>query len=174
MTTNFATDRPEEPDEPGLDPDDLADLLLADHLLDSGIFDSLDGEPGNAAPRRLEIEFVTVPGSTRLRHVHTKGLWWLGLPELCISPPGGYDVDDTFGWGPLAMLFAVGLLDLGRRLIFADSFDISPYHGEISGQQVRMWLGRPEPVTGDLCLALDDQVDTVLRVHASLWQQPPE
>jgi hypothetical protein len=129
-------------------------------------FDELE----DAGPEGLVVEILMSQENPGLGHLYTRGLWWLGIPELCISLPTDYKIQDAHEAGELALLFARGLMDLSRKLIIADGFEVAPYHGEFNGRPVQIWLGRQEPVEGLLQIALGHEVDTLIRVHASLWK----
>ena len=121
--------------------------------------------------RELAIEYLIDRRTGRLAHVHTKGLWWMGIPELCISPPSSYNVLGPQGRSQrLAVFITVGLLHLGHSLIAGEGFDVPPYLGEFEGRPARLWVGGQEPVEDILAISLGREVDTLLRVHASLWR----
>jgi hypothetical protein len=113
--------------------------------------------------------------------VHTKGLWFAGLPELFIDPPANFGLLDELGQaeeaGPdrkddgarLAFLLASALVTLAQDLIEAEHFDLEPHHDVFRGRPVRIWLSRHEAPDDELRAALGPAVDTVIRVECSLW-----
>ena len=122
--------------------------------------------------QRLTIEFLIRQNRPHLGYAYTRGLWWLGIPELVITLPGEGPVRGEPEQSRIAVLLADGLIDLSRKLVQADDFTVPAYHGEIDGRPVRLWLGRPAPVEGVLSIALGEEVDTLLPVHVSLWDDP--
>ncbi len=117
---------------------------------------------------RVQVAVVSTPPG-RLRRVHTKGLWFAGLPELFIDPPADFGPDEEDDWPRLAFLLASALVTLGQELIEAEHFDLEPHHDVLRGRPVRIWLSRPEAPDDELRAALGPAVDTVIRVECSLW-----
>jgi hypothetical protein len=134
-----------------------------------------DAEEPVAADRaagRVQVAVVSSPPG-RLRRVHTKGLWFAGLPELFIDPPAnfGFGQENEDDWARLAFLLASALITLGQDLIEAEHFDLEPHHDVFRGRPVRIWLARHEAPDDELRAALGPSVDTVIRVECSLWAE---
>jgi len=124
-------------------------------------------------PNGLVIEFAIELGTARLGHLYTRGLWWLGIPELCLSPPTSYHLPAGADWGQLACFLGARMIELGRALIVVDHFDVPAQQGELDGRQVRIWLAGQAPPEGPVAIALGPEVDTVIRVDCSLWSSAP-
>jgi hypothetical protein len=147
----MALDWPRDPDEPDEFDDDRDDDLDDD----------------------LEVEFAFDIDGSRLACVYTRGLWWLGIPELYVSPPQSFGVQTELDWARLTVLLASGLIHLGQELMAVDGFDLPPYRSDFDGTPLILWIERQEAPEGKLAIALTSEVDTVLRVGCSLWQPPP-
>ena len=147
------------------DPDDHSQLE----------FDEFLGTAFSGALRDdvLAVEFLIDHRHSRLSDVFTKGLWWMGIPELCVSLPANLNQRGKRDWGQLAMFLALGLVSLGSELIRVDHLALPPHVGEFEGRPVELWLGKQEPAEGRLALALGDDVDTIIRVECSLWHPYP-
>lgn len=130
--------------------------------------DELVAEGGGAG--RVQVAVVSTPPG-RLRRVHTKGLWFAGLPELFIDPPVNFGLDAEDDWPRLTFLLASALITLGQDLIEAEHFDLEPHHDIFRGRPVRIWLARHEAPDDQLRAALGPAVDTVIRVECSLWAE---
>jgi hypothetical protein len=179
MALDAASHRPQHPDR---ESDELVDELIDEQLVDEredepedeedeedeGRDDELADEPNE----ELEVDFAFELGGSRLACIYTRGLWWLGIPELYLSPPPTFQVRTELEWARLATVLASGLIHLAQHLIEADDFDVPPHQCELDGQLVTLWLERQEAPEGRLAIALTSEVDTVLRVDCSLWAEP--
>lgn len=117
----------------------------------------------------LGIEVGFGHDGDRLEYVVTRGLWWYGRPELLATPPRAFTPGPGFDWARLSFVLAAALISLGQELIALDDAELPPYRTEFDGDQVELWLGRSQPSSDLPALALNPEVDTVIRVECSVW-----
>ncbi|HST81193.1 MAG TPA: hypothetical protein VLL08_05605 [Kineosporiaceae bacterium] len=164
MTVNFYPD----------DPDDFCEQSengsFADDFFADSFFADDEDEPEDDADE-LTVDFTFDVENKRLACIFTDGLWRMGVPELYLRPPGPGS-DDAMTDTRLAVFLATGLIHLGYRLLAAEGFDVPPYHAELDGRQVQFWLGDQEAPFEGLAHSLNPDVDTVIKVHCSLWHAP--
>jgi hypothetical protein len=137
--------------------------------------DELEDEDEDYEPEEeLTVEVVLDKDRNRLRCVHTRGLWWQGLPELYVAPPLDFSPPNGCDWGRLAFVLASGLIELGQLLIEADSFEISTHSSTVAGWPIEMWPGKQHDPTDWLAVLMSREVDTVIQVECSFWDDRPE
>jgi hypothetical protein len=142
--------------------DDPNDLVAGDDDLEDDVGDLED-------ELTVEVAMNHGGGGGRLACIYTRGMWWLGLPELYITPPSTFDPGPGFDWGRLAFVLASALITLGHELIEIDHFELAPYQDLFDDEPVELWLAGQEAPEGLLAIALENDVDTVIRVECSLW-----
>jgi hypothetical protein len=134
--------------------------------------DGLDEFYDDGSTDELTVDFAFDLDRRRLACVYTGGLWYLGVPELYLLPPHDHRSGDTMADARLAVFLATAMIHLGYALLDCEGFEVPPYLADHDGQQVRFWLGNQEPPSDELAQHLDADVDTVIRVHCSLWHAP--
>jgi hypothetical protein len=166
MAVNFY---PNEPDDFG---EQSENSTFADDFFADSFFAEEDEDEEEADDEdELTVDFAFDIENEHLDCIYTGGLWRLGVPELYLRPPvpgSGEAMADA----RLAVFLATGLIHLGYRLLAAEGFDVLPYHAELDGRQVQFWLGDQEAPFEALAHSLGPDVDTVIKVHCSLWHAP--
>jgi hypothetical protein len=120
----------------------------------------------------LSIDFAFDFEGMLVTCIYTGGLWRRGVPELYVRPPESQMTGDAITDARLAVFLAGGVIRLGQGLLASDGFTVPPYSTEFDGRPVRFWLGDPESPSRLLARRLEDEVDTVIQVHCSLWHAP--